>query len=103
MRERDRNAVRRKVVSGHGRSALPAVCCTQSRKERTHACPIPCHTQSAFHSLRCNSMTKVPTPDREMMNTREAVLEAPSTFAACLNAHGLYNTLQFVLRLSPRI
>lgn len=48
-------------------------------------------------------MTKVPTPDREMMNTPEAVLEAPSTFAACLNAHGLYNTLQFVLRLSPRI
>ncbi|MDW9590288.1 hypothetical protein GOC31_30795 [Sinorhizobium meliloti] len=30
-------------------------------------------------------------------------LEAPTEFAATLHAHGLYNTRQFVLRLSPRI
>ncbi len=48
-------------------------------------------------------MTEVPTPDRDLMSTPEAILEAPATFAACRNAHGLYNTLQFVLRLSPRI
>jgi hypothetical protein len=48
-------------------------------------------------------MTKLPKPDPDLINSPEAVLEAPATFAACLNAHGLYNTLQFVLRLSPRI
>jgi len=30
-------------------------------------------------------------------------VEAPTDFAACLNALGLYNSMQFVLRLSPRI
>lgn len=29
--------------------------------------------------------------------------EVPTTFAACLNAHGLYNSMQFVLRLSPKV
>lgn len=28
-------------------------------------------------------------------------VEAPKSFSACLNAHGLYNSMQFVLRLSP--
>ena len=27
--------------------------------------------------------------------------EAPSSFSVCLNARGLYNSMQFVLRLSP--
>ena len=30
-------------------------------------------------------------------------LAAPTSFAATLNAHGLYSTTEFVLRLSPRI
>lgn len=48
-------------------------------------------------------MTEQSKPHPDLINSPEAVLEAPETFAACLNAHGLYNTLQFVLRLSPRV
>ncbi|OKO80577.1 hypothetical protein [Bradyrhizobium sp. AS23.2] len=48
-------------------------------------------------------MNVLPDANSDLMNSPEAVLEAPPTFAACLNAHGLYNTMQFVLRLSPRI
>ncbi|RVG28643.1 hypothetical protein [Sinorhizobium meliloti] len=30
-------------------------------------------------------------------------LTAPTAFSATLQAHGIYNTRQFVLRLSPRV
>ncbi len=48
-------------------------------------------------------MTERLKPNPDLMNPPQSVLEAPATFAACLNAHGLYNTLQFALRLSPKI
>src|ERR1700686_3918424 len=48
-------------------------------------------------------MTKPLSTSHELLDPPGTVLEAPATFAACLNAHGLYNTLQFVLRLSPRV
>src|SRR5258708_29371911 len=48
-------------------------------------------------------MTEQLKPNPDLISPPDAALEAPATFAACLNAHGLYNTLQFVLRLSPRI
>lgn len=41
--------------------------------------------------------------NHELLDSRESPLVAPDSFRACLNAHGLYNTLQFVLRLSPRV
>jgi hypothetical protein len=44
-------------------------------------------------------MTELSKPNPNLIT----VLEAPATFAAGINAHGPYNTLQFVLRLSPRI
>jgi hypothetical protein len=48
-------------------------------------------------------MTAPLSLNHELLDSAETVLETPATFAACLNAHGLYNTLQFVLRLSPRV
>lgn len=40
---------------------------------------------------------------RELVEPLEPSLVAPTAFAATLEAHGLYNTKQFVLRLSPRV
>ncbi|MBA3040924.1 MAG: hypothetical protein FP819_14490 [Rhizobiaceae bacterium] len=40
---------------------------------------------------------------RELVEPGESELAAPTTFAATIEAHGVYNTKQFVLRLSPRV
>ncbi|PDT33906.1 hypothetical protein CO671_23095 [Rhizobium sp. M10] len=40
---------------------------------------------------------------RELVEPLDSDWVAPTTFAATLEAHGLYNTKQFVLRLSPRV
>jgi hypothetical protein len=39
----------------------------------------------------------------ELLDPRHDALAARADFAACLNARGVYNTIHFVLRLSPRI
>ena len=39
----------------------------------------------------------------ELLEPEELTLSAPAGFAASLNAHGLYNTIHFVVRLSPKI
>ncbi|MCV3211469.1 hypothetical protein OHD62_32880 [Mesorhizobium sp. YC-39] len=39
----------------------------------------------------------------DLLEPSRGVLMAPTTFAATLEAHGLYSTKQFVLRLSPRV
>jgi hypothetical protein len=39
----------------------------------------------------------------ELLDPERGAIDIPQSFAACLNARGLYNTKQFVLRLSPRI
>lgn len=38
----------------------------------------------------------------ELLDSINDVHEATPTFDACLNAHGMYETMRFVLRLSPR-
>lgn len=38
--------------------------------------------------------------DREVFNSKDELV-SPATFNACMNAHGLYHSRQFVLRLSP--
>lgn len=42
-------------------------------------------------------------PDLELISTLADLPEPKQDLAACLNAHGLYSPMQFVLRLSPRI
>ena len=37
----------------------------------------------------------------DLLDTITPGIEVPTSFGACLNARGLYNSLQFVLRLSP--
>lgn len=41
--------------------------------------------------------------NRDLVEPGESELVAPTTFAATLEAHGVYSTKQFVLRLSPRV
>ena len=41
-------------------------------------------------------------PDHALLDPNDRGLEPPDNFAACLNAHGMYETMRFVLRLSPR-
>ncbi|MCP1913362.1 hypothetical protein J2R96_005842 [Bradyrhizobium elkanii] len=41
--------------------------------------------------------------DPTLLDADRSFPEAPSDFAACLNAHGTYSTIHFVLRLSPRV
>ena len=41
--------------------------------------------------------------DQTLLDGDRSVPEAPSDFAACLNAHGTYSTIHFVVRLSPRV
>src|ERR1700761_5589994 len=41
--------------------------------------------------------------DPTLLDADRSLPEAPSDFAACLNAHGTYSTIHFVLRLSPRV
>ena len=41
-------------------------------------------------------------PEPELLNPPGDEYEASPTFAASLNAHGMYETMRFVLRLSPR-
>lgn len=41
--------------------------------------------------------------DPSLLEAEPHATGAPGTFAACLNARGLYNTEHFVVRLSPRI
>jgi hypothetical protein len=38
----------------------------------------------------------------ELLDSINVEQEAAPTFAACLDAHGMYETTRFVLRLSPR-
>lgn len=38
-----------------------------------------------------------------LLDTPTEAIESPSELKACLNAHGLYNSIQFVLRLSPEV
>lgn len=38
-----------------------------------------------------------------LLDTPVGNIESPSDLKACLNAHGLYNSFQFVLRLSPEV
>jgi hypothetical protein len=53
--------------------------------------------------LRQGEALTVGDLDLELLDAERGRLEAPSDFAATLNVRGLYNTMQFVLRLSPRI
>ncbi|EJL72221.1 hypothetical protein PMI12_03962 [Variovorax sp. CF313] len=46
---------------------------------------------------------QIPPDDDVFFDTPPVLGAPPSDFAACLNAHGLYSTKQFVMRLSPRI
>jgi len=39
----------------------------------------------------------------DLLDPEQDQLDVPQSFAACLNARGLYNSMQFVLRLSPRV
>ena len=39
----------------------------------------------------------------DLLEFEEMTLNAPTNFAACLNARGLYSTTHFVVRLSPKI
>ena len=41
-------------------------------------------------------------PQPELLNPADEYLETAPTFEASLNAHGMYETIRFVLRLSPR-
>jgi hypothetical protein len=41
-------------------------------------------------------------PQPELLNPEDDQHEMIPTFEACLNAHGMYETMRFVLRLSPR-
>jgi hypothetical protein len=41
--------------------------------------------------------------DHSLLTTLNENASVPEELRSCLNAHGLYSTLQFVLRLSPRI
>ena len=41
--------------------------------------------------------------DRSLLTTLGERVSVPESFHACINSHGLYNRVQFVLRLSPRI
>lgn len=41
--------------------------------------------------------------DQTLLTTFDETGLVPGELRSCINAHGLYNTLQFVLRLSPRI
>ncbi|NBB81353.1 MAG: hypothetical protein GVY36_18250 [Verrucomicrobia bacterium] len=41
--------------------------------------------------------------DQKLLTTFDETSGVPGELRSCINAHGLYNTLQFVLRLSPRI
>lgn len=41
--------------------------------------------------------------DIDLLDASHEAIELPPELAACINAHGLYSTQQFVLRLSPRI
>ena len=42
-------------------------------------------------------------PNRSLVTTLEESAAFPEDFRSCINAHGLYSTLQFVLRLSPEV
>lgn len=42
------------------------------------------------------------TPQQELLNPTDDHFETLPTFEASLNAHGMYETMRFVLRLSPR-
>jgi hypothetical protein len=42
-------------------------------------------------------------PKRSPLDTPISVIESPADLKACLNSHGLYNSFQFVLRLSPEV
>lgn len=39
----------------------------------------------------------------ELLDNSNGASEYPESFNACLNSHGLYNSFQFVLRLSPEV
>lgn len=39
----------------------------------------------------------------KLLDNTPGLLKSPGDFYACLNAHGLYNSMQFVLRLSPDV
>ena len=41
--------------------------------------------------------------DHSLLATFEERASAPEELHACINAHGLYNRVQFVLRLSPEV
>jgi hypothetical protein len=41
--------------------------------------------------------------DPELLDAARSLPDAPSDFAACLNAYGTYNNIHFVVRLSPRV
>jgi hypothetical protein len=38
----------------------------------------------------------------ELLDSINDLREAAPTFEACISAHGMYETMRFVLRLSPR-
>lgn len=41
--------------------------------------------------------------DQTLLDGYRSMPEAPSDFAACLNAHGTCSTIHFIVRLSPRV
>ncbi len=54
-----------------------------------------------MHNSRTTKFWDI-NPQQELLNPPDEQHETLPTFASCLNAHGMYETMRFVLRLSPR-
>ena len=58
-----------------------------------------------LEAFGCHGISTPPwdlRPDHALLDPVSDVPETAPTFEACLNAHGMYETMRFVLRLSPR-
>lgn len=54
-----------------------------------------------MHNSRTTKFWDI-NPQQELLNPADEYHETLPTFESCLNAHGMYETMRFVLRLSPR-
>lgn len=54
-----------------------------------------------MHNSRTTKFWDI-NPQQELLNPADEQHEALPTFESCINAHGMYETMRFVLRLSPR-
>ncbi len=62
----------------------------------------PIHDRRTPADLNCHTMDPVKA-DRSLLTTLHERASAPEELYACINAHGLYNRVQYVLRLSPEV